>query len=74
MMTVTVKARKSAMGPAYMIPSIPAKRGKMRIRGRRKRICLVRDRKVPLLGFPMEVKKLELTGCKKFTKVKNRKM
>ena len=65
-------AARSAAGPAYMIPSIPRKSGKSRIRGRRNMICLVRDRKVPILGFAIDVKKLDVIGCRKFRKVKKR--
>ena len=71
---LTAAARKSATGPAYMIPSIPMKRGKIIKRGRRKMICLVRDRKAPTFGLPMAVKKLEVIGCRKFRKVKNKKI
>ncbi len=67
-------AMQSATGPAYIIPSMPMGRGNMMIRGSRKMICLVRERKMPPLGFPMAVKKLELMGCRKFRKVKKRKM
>ena len=46
-----------------MTPSIPINMGRIMISGSRKIICLVRDRKIPLVAFPMEVKKLEDTGC-----------
>ena len=71
---LTAAAIRSATGPAYMIPSIPINSGRRIISGRRKRICLVRDRKIPFFGFPMDVKKLELMGCIPFRKVKNRKI
>ena len=45
---VIPKARKSAIGPAYKMPSIPIASGRRNINGRRKRICLVRDKKIPL--------------------------
>ena len=66
-------AMQSATGPAYIIPSMPMPRGRMIMSGRRKIICLVRDRNIPPFGLPIAVKKLELIGCRKFKKVKNRK-
>ena len=70
----TTAASKSATGPAYIIPSIPIKSGNTTIRGSKNKIYLVSARKLPLLGFPIAVKKLELIGCRKFTKVKNKKI
>ena len=55
--TASTNAEVSAIGPAYMTPSIPKKTGKMTIRGSRKSTCLVRDIITPSLAFPMEVKK-----------------
>ena len=49
-----------------MIPSIPKFNGKIRIRGSRKMICLVRDRKAPTFALLIEVKKLDVIGCIKF--------
>ena len=54
--TASTNAEVSAIGPAYMTPSIPKKTGKMTIRGSRKSTCLVRDIITPSLAFPMEVK------------------
>ena len=65
-------ARQSATGAAYMIPSMPTKSGNISVRGSKNTICLVSDRKVPFCGFPIEVKNVDVIGCKKFTKVKNR--
>ena len=65
-------AARSAMGPAYIMPSIPMKIGKRMINGSKKRICLVSDKKIPLTGFPMAVKKVEVTGWIPFKKVANR--
>ena len=68
----TTPAIKSAIGPAKIIPSIPPMSGSIRINGNRKIICLVNERNIPLVGLPMEEKKLELIGCKKFQKVKKK--
>ena len=54
--TANTKAEVSAIGPAYMTPSIPKKNGKMTISGSRKKTCLVSDLITPSLAFPMEVK------------------
>lgn len=67
-------AIKSATGPAYIIPSIPIKSGKIIINGRRKIICLVSDKSMPFIGFPIAVKKFDVIGCIKFKKVKNKKI
>ena len=67
----TTAAARSAKGPAYMIPSIPQKSGRRTIKGSRKMICLVRDRKIPFFGLPMDVNKLDDTGCTQFKKVNN---
>ena len=74
MSKAAMNAVKSAIGPAYMIPSIPMARGRIKMSGIRKIICLVSDRKIPPPGFPMEVKKVVVIGCIKFRKVKNRKI
>ena len=55
--TASTNAEVSAIGPAYMTPSIPKKIGKTTISGSRKSTCLVRDMITPSLAFPMEVKK-----------------
>jgi hypothetical protein len=72
MIIVTVAATASAMGPEYMIPSIPKNKGSIRISGSRNRICLVRDRNIPLWGRPVAVKKFETTGCTKLMKIKKK--
>ena len=40
--------------------------------GKRNRICLVNERKMPFTGLPMEVKNVDVIGCMKFTQVKNK--
>lgn len=74
MSAATRAAEKSAMGPAYMIPSIPIIIGKIIISGSRKRICLVSPRKIPILGFPIDVKNVDDSGCTLFINVKKRYM
>ena len=37
-------------------------------------ICLVRDKSIPFIGFPIAVKKFDVIGCTKFKKVKNKKI
>lgn len=67
-------AIKSAIGPTYKMPSIPIKIGSSTSIGKKKMICLVRDRNIPLAGFPMDVKKFDVMICIKLIKVKNRKI
>lgn len=69
--TATAKAAASAIGPAYMTPSIPKKIGKITINGSRNKICLVRETTAPSLAFPIEVNPPEINGCNPFTKVRN---
>ena len=69
-----VAAIKSATGPAYITPSIPIYKGKIIIRGSKNIICLVRERSIPLSGFPIAVKKFDVIGCTKFKNVKNKKI
>ena len=45
--------------------------GKIMIRGRRHIICLVRERNIPRLALPMEVKKVDVMGWIPFKKVQN---
>ena len=59
------------MGPAYMTPSIPIKRGRITIRGSRKTSCLVRDMIIPSFASPMEVKNPADMGCMPLAKVRN---
>ncbi len=73
-MAHTRAARQSATGPAYIIPSIPKRSGNPRMSGSKNRICLVNARKLPTFGLPIAVKKFEVIGCIKLTKVKNKKM
>ena len=74
MLSPTVKDKRSAIGPAYKTPIIPKKCGSITTSGSRNRICLVRERKVPLYAFPIELTKVQEIGCKKFNQVKNRKI
>ena len=69
----TAPEQKSAIGPANNTPSIPIKRGSIRRGGRKKRNCLVRERKTPFMGFPIEVKKVAIIGWRQFSQVKKRK-
>ena len=61
-------AKKSEMGPAYTMPSIPKNLGRRRMSGTRKRICLVSETQAPILALPMAVKKLPVSGWKKLIK------
>lgn len=70
----SIPAAQSAIGAANMTPSTPMNRGKMITRGMRKIICLVIERKIPFVAFPMEVKKFAVTGCSPLKKVQNRKI
>ncbi len=62
----------SAIGPAYIIPSIPQINGKIIMRGNKNRICRVNDRNNPSLGFPIDEKKFDDNGCILLTNVKNK--
>ena len=55
-------AAASAIGPAYITPSIPINKGKIRISGSKNSTCLVSDTTIPSLAFPMDVKKPEDIG------------
>lgn len=68
----TVNASVSAIGPAYITPSIPNIIGRPTIRGIRNITCLVSDINTPFLGFPIAVKKLEDSGCKKQRNIPNK--
>ena len=57
-----------------MQPSIPINRGRIKSNGMKKIICLVRDRKIPFAGFPMEVKNVDVIGCKASNQIKNKKI
>lgn len=68
-------AAPSAMGPAYITPSmLPMTLGSRIIRGSRKMICRVIEIKMPILALPMEVKKLAVRGWMPLRKVIKRKM
>ena len=60
-MAITAAAA-SAIGPAYITPSIPINKGKIRISGSKNSTCLVSDTTIPSLAFPMDVKKPEDIG------------
>ena len=64
-------ARKSAIGPANISPSIPNNLGSTTINGIKHNNCLVIPRKVPFAGFPIEVKKFDESGCILFRNVQN---
>ena len=64
-------AAASAIGPAYITPSIPIKIGKIIISGSRNNICLVSDINTPSLDLPIELKKFDVTGCIPLMIVKN---
>ena len=68
----TTPAIKSAIGPEYIIPSIPITIGKITIKGSKNNICLVNDRNIPFFGFPIAVKKFDDIGWKQFKNVKNK--
>ena len=72
--TARTKAAASAIGPAYITPSIPINIGKIITSGRRKITCLVRDIMIPRVAFPIEVKKLEDIGWIPFAKVRSIKI
>ena len=42
--------------------------------GMKKSICLVSERNTPFMGFPIEVKNVEVMGWRQFIQVKKRKM
>ena len=67
-------AVKSETAAAYKIPSSPQNKGKISKRGIKKITCLVIDRKIPFKGFPIDVKKVVLIGCKKLTMLPKRKI
>ena len=70
----TAAAAPSAIGPAYITPSIPIKTGKISISGKRKITCLVSDTTIPSFAFPIEVKNPELIGCIPLMNVMNIKI
>ena len=66
--TASTNAAASAIGPAYITPSIPINIGKIMINGSRKITCLVRDMMIPRPAFPIEVKNPEDIGWIPFAK------
>ena len=65
-----IAAMASAIGPAYMIPSMPRKIGSISMKGNKKKICLVKEIMIPNLAFPIDAKKLEVKGCMPLIKVR----
>ena len=59
---VTINAIPSAIGPAYIKPSIPNILGSIMISGSKNINCRVIAMKAPLIPFPIEVKKVPDTG------------
>ena len=55
-------AAASAIGPAYITPSIPIINEKITISGKRNSTCLVRDITIPSFAFPIDVKNPEDIG------------
>lgn len=55
-------AAASAIGPAYITPSIPINNGKIIISGNKKITCRVNDMTIPSFAIPMEVKNPEDIG------------
>lgn len=55
-------AAASAIGPAYITPSIPIINEKTMINGKRNSTCLVRDITIPSFAFPIDVKNPEDIG------------
>ena len=72
MTTVTAADRKSAIGPANKMPSMPINNGRINSGGRKNKICRVSERNAPLTALPIAVKKVVEIGCKKSMNVKNR--
>lgn len=72
--TASAAAAASAIGPAYITPSIPINNGKIKISGSRKSTCLVRDITIPSFAFPIEVKNPEDIGWIPFANVINMKI
>ena len=70
--SATTPATKSAIGPAYMMPSMPINSGRITINGSKKRIWRVRDRKIPFFGYPIAVNRFDAIGCTQCKNVKNR--
>ena len=68
----TTPAIKSAIGPEYIIPSIPINKGKITINGNKNNICLVSERNIPFYGLPIAEKKLDDIGWKQIKKVNNK--
>ena len=58
----STNAAASAIGPAYITPSIPINSGKIMISGSKKITCRVIDITIPSFAIPIEVKKQEDIG------------
>ena len=72
--TARIKAAVSAIGPAYITPSIPMNIGKMTTSGNRKITCRVNDMMMPSPAFPIEVKNPADIGWIPFAKVRSIKI
>ena len=70
----TMAAAISAIGPAYITPSIPINLGKIRTKGIKNSTCLVSETAIPNFAFPIDVKNPEDIGCIPFIKVINIKI
>ena len=66
-----IAAAASAIGPAYITPSIPINIGNITMSGSKNNICRVRLNNTPRLDLPIELKKLDVTGCIPLIKVRN---
>ena len=71
MSIATTAERRSATGPANTTPSIAKNRGSTSSSGIKKSICLVSERNIPFTGLPIDVKNVEIIGCKQLSHVKN---
>ena len=71
---VTMPESTSAQGPEYIMPSMPNICGSRSKAGRKNMICLVRERNIPLRGFPIDVKKVDVMGWMELSHVKKRNM
>ena len=67
----TIAAAASAIGPAYITPSMPMNFGKIRINGSKKITCLVSDTTIPSFALPIEVKNPDDIGWIPFANVIN---
>ena len=71
--TDTIKAIKSAIGPASSTPKTPNCKGRSKMSGMRKNTCRVKESNHPFSAFPIAVKKFEERSWTPFTTTINRK-